>query len=138
MIVSAISLSTIALVCAIIAWTLKTIAEERGWLRSTRSLRMENTDLVRINDELRDTVRRHTEKIEAQNEQIITMRAQIQELEKRDQASVILAIDLAKKEAVERHNALIDNQIESTKVLRDIHETLRSGQAHQANQEMTT
>lgn len=114
--ITSFSLTDVLVVCAVVGYAIRTFAEERGWLRSTRVLRVENKDLVRRNSELEETVKRHTEKLEEQSGEIQELRGQIVELKARDQAAVLAALQKHEVEAERRYGG----QVEVLKQIRDL------------------
>ena len=63
--VNGLSVTDIVLLLGFLAVILDRIADGRGWSRSAKTLRRENEDLVRRNQELEQTVARHEDKIQA-------------------------------------------------------------------------
>lgn len=94
--------------CAVI---LDRVADARGWSRSSKALRRENEDLLRINAELEKTVALLQAKVAALDLKVV-------DLEKRDQAAVLAAIEHHEKAAGMRHQAFLD-------VLTDIRDNLK-------------
>ncbi len=126
---ASMSLTNVVIVCGIIAFVIKTLAEERGWLRSTRILRRENEDLVRRNGDLDSTVERLRGRLDVQDRDLKDLRAQVTDLRSRDQASVIAALARAESSAVGRYDALIVHQEAATAVLVEIRDLIRNGRS---------
>ena len=111
--VDGLSITDIVLLLGFLAVILDRVADGRGWSRSSKTLRRENEDLVRRNQELEQTVARHEDKIQALETKVI-------ELEKRDQAAVLRAIEQHETKADARHAKTLD-------VLVEIRDTLKEG-----------
>ncbi|MEK9809928.1 MAG: hypothetical protein VW362_05740 [Candidatus Nanopelagicales bacterium] len=111
--VDGLTLTDIVLILGFAAVILDRVADSRGWSRSSKTLRRENEDLVRRNTELEQTVARHEDKIR-------TLEQKVVELEKRDQAAVLRAIEQHETKADARHAKTLD-------VLVEIRDTLQEG-----------
>lgn len=85
-------LTNLILILGIVGVVVTRVGEGRGWFKSAAGLRTENTDLVRRNDELEATTRRHEETIRVQGEQIVRLEEQVRALEKLDQSAVLQAL----------------------------------------------
>ena len=110
--VNGLSITDIVLLLGFLAVILDRVADGRGWSRSAKTLRRENEDLVRRNGELEQAVARH-------QQQIATLEAQVNELQKRDQAAVLKAIETHEARADSRHARTLE-------VLTDIRDTLKT------------
>lgn len=95
-------LTNVILILGIVGVVITRVGEGRGWFKSAAGLRTENTDLVRRNDELEQTTRRHEETIRVQGEQIIRLEEQVRALEKLDQSAVLEALRDHEKGAIGR------------------------------------
>jgi hypothetical protein len=87
-----ISLTDVLLLCGIIGIVIDRIADTRGWSRSSKRLREENTDLLRIREEDKQTIIRHEHQIVKSQTEIISLKAQIDILKERDQLAVLEAL----------------------------------------------
>lgn len=97
-----VSLTDAILIVGIVGIAITRVGEGRGWFKSAAGLRTENTDLVRRNDALEQTTRRHEETIRMQGEQIIRLEEQVWALEKLDQSAVLEALRDHEKGAIGR------------------------------------
>lgn len=84
-----VNLTDVILLVGLVGVVITRVGEGRGWFKSAAGLRTENTDLIRRNDELEATTRRHEETIRGQGEQIIRLEEQVRALEKLDQSAVL-------------------------------------------------
>ena len=109
--VDGLSITDIVLLLGFLAVILDRVADGRGWSRSSKTLRRENEDLVRRNQELEQTVARHEDKIRV-------LEAKVVELEKRDQTAVLRALETHEVRADTRHARTLE-------VLTDIRDTLK-------------
>ena len=91
-----------------------------GWSRSSQTLRTENQDLVRRNEELEQKVGRMDISLAEQTAQLRVMEVRVEELKGRDQLAVIQRLDNHELYAAERHGSLLG-------VLQDIATTLKGG-----------
>jgi len=80
------------LVLGVVTVIVKTVGEGRGWFRSAAALRVENTDLLRRNDELEATVARHETTLVINSNRIAALEQTIRDLEKLDQTAVLKAL----------------------------------------------
>lgn len=97
-----ISLTDIAIILAVLGVFLDRLADNRGWSRSSKVLRAENTDLLRRNVELDATVKRHEATIVTQDSRILVLEAKLEELKQRDQAAVLYALEKHELQAESR------------------------------------
>jgi hypothetical protein len=84
-----LDLTNAILILGVVAVIVKTVGEGRGWFRSAAALRVENTDLLRRNDELQAAVARHEITLAANDVRILALEQTIRELEKLDQSAVL-------------------------------------------------
>lgn len=84
-----LSVPVILLVLGIVGVALDRIFDLTGLSRSSRTLRQENTDLVRRNLELEATVTRHEGTIKTQGEKIAKLEERVALLAERDQTVVL-------------------------------------------------
>ena len=96
------TLADILVVCAVVAYAVKTVADQRGWSRSSVLLRQENVDLTRRNDELMEAKRELEEEVKSQGRKIAILESQVAELRERDQAAVLEALARHEQRAAER------------------------------------
>lgn len=87
---------------AVIAYAVKTLADQRGWTRSSVLLRQENIDLGRRNDELMSTNAQLEDAIREQGRKIAILESQVAELKQRDQAAVLEELARHEQNAAER------------------------------------
>lgn len=100
-----VSLSDLVIIALFVGVALDRLADGRGWSRSSKTLRRENEDLVRRNGELEQTVDRHEEKI-------VRLEAQVAELERTNQAAVLVEIKLHETNAAVRFERMFEVQAE--------------------------
>lgn len=107
MIVAALDLSELVIVVAaavgVTAYATDRALDALGVSRSSRMLRGENEDLVRRNSELADSIVRRDVTITSQGAEIDRLRERVSELEKRDQAAVLRALEAHEESADVRH-----------------------------------
>ena len=100
MIGESFSVAELAILFAAIAYVADRVLDGVGWSRSSRTLRQENEDLVRRNRELdADVVRLRTD--------VERLQMKVTELEARDQAAVLKAIELHEQAAGVRHERMV-------------------------------
>jgi hypothetical protein len=92
----------IILIVGFMAILVDRILDANGWSRSSKVLRVENTDLVRRNKELEETVARHEKEIAA-------LSGQVELLRQRDQTAVL--------DALERHELNAERRADRTSSL---------------------
>jgi uncharacterized protein YlxW (UPF0749 family) len=107
------SLTDVVILLGFAAVILDRVADARGWSRSSKVLRRENEDLVRINAELDKTVTELQAKV-------VVLEAKVSELQVRDQAAVLAALERHETNANARHLNYLD-------VLTDIRDNLKTG-----------
>lgn len=95
-----LSLTDMVVLAGFLALGLREIADFRGWSRSSRTLRVENTDLLRRNAELEGTVSRH-------EAQIADLDGQVKDLRSRDQAAVLTELKRHEDGAEGRNDKVI-------------------------------
>lgn len=110
--VDGVSLTDAIIVLGIVGIILDRVADARGWSRSSKRLREENTDLLRQRDEDREKIKRH-------ESTITQLEARVAELEKTNQAAVLASIEKHEAAAGTRHDRTIA-------VLTEIRDTLRA------------
>jgi hypothetical protein len=108
--VDSLSVTDIVLIAGVAGYLVDRTIDARGWSRSSRTLRRENEDLVRRNGELEQTVGRLEAKVAA-------LEVQVGELQQRDQAAVLRALEQHEVHANQRHHKTIG-------VLTDIRDAL--------------
>ena len=87
-----ISLTDLILVFGLAGVAIARIGEGRGWFRSAAGLRTENTDLIRRNHDLEQSVARIDFDLSAANKKILMLERSIRDLEKLDQSAVLQAL----------------------------------------------
>lgn len=122
--VHSLSIADVALLLVAGAYLVDRIMESRGWNRSSKTLRRENEDLVRRNSELEQTVARHETKLAEQRLEIDSLKATVQDLQKRDQASVLLALQKHEVNAEHRHADNVAHQEATIGLLGQIRDAL--------------
>jgi hypothetical protein len=105
---------------AIVAYLVDRFVDSKGWSRTSRTLRSENVDLVRRNDELEKKVERLEINDAAKAAQIIALERHVTELKERDQLAVIQRLDSHEVNASKRHG-------ETLTVLTNIADRLERG-----------
>jgi Mg2+ and Co2+ transporter CorA len=88
-----LSVTDIVLLLGIIGVFVDRVADARGWSRSSKTLRRENTDLLRRNGELEATIVRHETEISGNKDEIARLAAQVDLLKSRDQEAVLAALE---------------------------------------------
>lgn len=124
-----LSLAELAIVLAFIGVVAERIVDSKGWARSSKTLRRENEDLVRRNRGLEETVARHEQTILEQAGKIAALDAKVVELEKRDQAAVLEAIERHEASAAVRHTESAARHMESLAVFHEIRDHLKGAAA---------
>lgn len=124
-----LSLPNIIIIAGVIAFVAERIAEALGWVRPANVLRIENTDLIRRNQQLEAAVERHTKSLENQSAEIRELKAQVAELKARDQGSVLAKLDAVQDAAVARYDQVIKHQDAATAVLTEIRDLLKKGRS---------
>lgn len=108
-----LSVTDIVLLLGMVGVVLDRVADARGWSRSSKNLRRENTDLLRRNGELESTVVRH-------EAEIASLTSQVELLKARDQVAVLAAL--------ERHEVSAERRASITSgLLVEIRDTLKQG-----------
>lgn len=98
-----LSVTDVLLLVGLAAVALNWVAEVRGWKSSSKLLRAENEDLVRVNHELERDIERLERQNATQAEQIAVLQARVDELSQRDQAAVLARLDAHEINAERRH-----------------------------------
>ena len=106
--INQLNLTDIILLTAVLGVFLDRLADNRGWSRSSKVLRAENTDLLRRNGELEQTVERHTDTIAEQERRLISLEAKLEEVKARDQEAVLLALQSHEIHADARHQRMLE------------------------------
>jgi alanyl-tRNA synthetase len=117
---SGLNLTDILILVGILGYAIDRIADQRGWSRSSRILRQENGDLLRINSELNDTVARNADKITQMQTEVIELRTEVAQLKARDQAAVLKALEHHEERANERFVTMSGELKQSNTHLADI------------------
>lgn len=112
-IVEGLTLTDVVLLLGFAAVIFDRIADGGGWYRSSKTIRRENEDLLRRNGELEQTNSRYEQRI-------AVLEAKVVELEQRDQAAVLKAIEQHELKADARHSRTLE-------VLVDIRDSLQKG-----------
>lgn len=107
------SLTELAVGLAAVAYVCDRVLDATGWSRSSRTLREENEDLVRRNNELDQMVDRLGEDLKR-------MDGEVQTLRKTDQSAVLASLRDHEAQAGIRHERTLS-------VLTEIRDTLKSG-----------
>jgi hypothetical protein len=119
----------LAVIVAVLAWAIDRVLDLTGKSPSTKRLRAENEDLVRRNGELEETTARYEEKLTKATARITALEAKVEELEKRDQAAVLAALDRHEAMAEKRYKSVKEGDdrrhAEALAVLREISDTQR-------------
>jgi hypothetical protein len=116
---SEISFTDIAIIFAIVLGILDRVTDAKGWSRSSKRLREENTDLLRIRAEDKQTIARHEEEIVKNREKISSLEAQINILKERDQLAVL--------EALKNHEIQAEKRVAKTQtILTEIRDAISS------------
>lgn len=119
---------------AAIAWTVRETLDTLGKSPRSRTLREENIDLIRRNEELEERVRRQDERIEAQSakvrdqdDKIRELNSRIRELEQRDQKAVLESLAALGERQDGHHSREMERHHATLAVLKDIHNLLAIG-----------
>jgi hypothetical protein len=115
-----IGILELAAILAAVAYVVERILDALGWSRSSRLLRQENEDLLRRDKERTETIRRLESEHAKLEAEVITLRAQVAELTKRDQGAVLSAIETHERNAVSRSERMIA-------VLGEIRDAVKAG-----------
>lgn len=122
--VDGLTFADVAIIAGIAAYLADRTVDALGWSRSSRTLRRENEDLVRRNVELEQTTQRHEVTIATQGSQIELLTEKVRELEKRDQAAVLSALERHETNAATRHDRGEVRHGETVDLLRGIRDAL--------------
>lgn len=104
------SFTDVLIIAGLLGYLLDRLADSRGWSRSSKTLRLENEDLVRRNSELEQTVSRH-------ESLIASLQQQVSDLKRSDQAAVLVALKDHEVGAVERAKKTHELQAETNTAL---------------------
>ena len=115
--IDSVSLTDVILIAVIVGAVVARVAEGRGWFQSAAGLRTENTDLIRRNAELEETIARHNIELAANTAKIAVLEAAIHELEKLDQSAVLKALKDHEVGAVGRAERTHELQTETNAAL---------------------
>ena len=115
-----LNLTDVILLAGVGIYIVDRTVDALGWSRTSRTLRTENQDLVRRNEELEQKVHRMDSVLTEQAAQLRAMEVRVEELKARDQLAVIQRLDSHEQHAAERHGSLLG-------VLQDISTTLKGG-----------
>lgn len=97
----------LAIAFAALAYVVERVLDATGWSRSSRTLRVENEDLVRRNKELDYEVGTLRVAHDGLDVEVKALRLQVAELQKRDQAAVLSAIETHERAAGTRHERMV-------------------------------
>lgn len=96
------------------AYLINQVVESKGWSKSSKRLREENTDLSRRNDELVETVKRHEQEINAMKVTaaerlgaIEALKTKVIELERQSQQRVLEQLEQVEEKASARHAEML-------------------------------
>jgi len=112
-----ISLTDLILVLGLAGVAITRIGEGRGWFRSAAGLRTENTDLIRRNHDLEQSVARIDFDLSAANKKILMLERSIRDLEKLDQSAVLQALKDHETGAIGRAERTHELQTETNAAL---------------------
>lgn len=98
-----LSVAEAVLLAGVLGVVLREAADRLGWTRSSRLLRKENEDLVRVNDQLEARLKTHEDTILRQGETIKVLEGRVEELSKRDQEAVLRQLQDHEQAAERRH-----------------------------------
>jgi alanyl-tRNA synthetase len=115
-----LNLTDILILVGILGYAIDRIADQRGWSRSSKMLRQENSDLLRVNDELNQATNRNLEKIEVLQAEVVELKAEVGQLKSRDQAAVLKALEHHEERANERFVTMSGELKQSNVHLSDI------------------
>lgn len=124
-----LSPSEIVLTIGIVLVGIDRLAELKGWSRSAKRLREENTDLIRREKALmeeREDLRRVVDELKAQ---VSHLQGRVEALQKTDQAAVLAAIKIHEENAERRAQEGKAASVEITGLLRDIRDGLAASRA---------
>lgn len=112
-----VDITNVILVLGAIGIVVSRVGEGRGWFRSAAGLRVENTDLVRRNQELEATIIRLERDLVTCTTRTLVLEGAVRDLEKNDQSAVLTALKDHEIGAVTRANKTHSLQQESTQLL---------------------
>lgn len=101
--VTEVNFVQIAIAFAALAYIVERALDALGWSRSSRTLRQENEDLIRRNQELDREVLRLKAELSRHGGELTALRTQVADLSKHDQAAVLHSIDVHERAAGVRH-----------------------------------
>jgi len=124
------SVTELLIVLGAAGFLIERVIDARGWSRSSKTLRQENLDLIRHNDELEAKIQRMTLKIEEQAAALAELGAKVALLAASDQKAVLVALQghqMAIVSALANHEGRNAARSESfMKVLGEISQTLKT------------
>lgn len=100
--------AALAIVFAGLAYVIREALDLLGWSRSSKTLRQENEDLTRRDVEREQTIRDLRDQVAKLDAEIISLQAQVAELSKRDQSSVLIALAEHESTANRRSGQVVD------------------------------
>jgi predicted RNase H-like nuclease (RuvC/YqgF family) len=95
--VHALNFTDVLIMVGILGYLIDRFADARGWSRTSKTLRRENEDLVRRNAELEEAVKRL-------DGELTRLKAQVEDLKRRDQTAVLVALKEHELGAKHRHS----------------------------------
>lgn len=98
-----IGIAEAILVVGVVGVAIREVADLRGWTRSSRLLRRENEDLVRVNEQYALKINENGVTITKQGEMIKVLEGRVEELSKRDQEAVLRVLKEHEANAERRH-----------------------------------
>lgn len=102
-----LDLATVAIGFAALAYVVQVLLDSLGWSRTSRTLRVENEDLVRRNAELEDEVRRLEQSIGELKGRLDDLTKEVHDLRARDQEAVLKALFDHEDAATQRATAIV-------------------------------
>jgi len=115
--IDSVSMTDVILILGLVGVAITRIGEGRGWFRSAAGLRTENTDLIRRNHDLEQSVARIDFDLSAANKKILMLERSIRDLEKLDQSAVLKALKDHEVGAVGRAERTHELQTETNAAL---------------------
>lgn len=99
----ALGVVELAVVAGALAYVTHLVLDSLGISRTSKNLRVENQDLVRRNGELEQTVARLEKDVRRLRDEVEVLTASVGDLQKRDQAAVLVALAEHERAAGLRH-----------------------------------
>lgn len=103
-----IGITELVIIFAALAYVTREALDAMGLSRSSRTLRIENEDLVRRNKEIDHDFGRLKVAHDTLDIEVKALRIQVSELQKRDQAAVLNAIEKHEAAAGARHERMVN------------------------------